>query len=46
MNQIKKLILSSILVGFVSCSTHKKSCDAYHSGNPHNGKKPYFLRKK
>ena len=46
MNQIKKLILTSIFIGFVSCNTHKKPCEVYHSGNPHNGKKPYFLRNK
>ncbi len=46
MNHIKKLILSSLLMGFVSCNTYKKPCDAYQSGNPHINKKPYFLRNK
>ncbi len=34
-----------MLMGFVSCNTYKKPCDAYHSGNPHINKTPYFLRK-
>ncbi len=46
MNIFKKLILSSILIGFVSCSTSKGICDAYANGNPNHGKKPYYQRKK
>lgn len=46
MNILKKLILSSILIGFVSCATPKGKCDAYATGNPNHGKKPYYQRKK
>ena len=46
MKHLKLIILSILLIGFVSCNVHKKTCDAYHSGNPHANKKPYFKRKK
>lgn len=38
------IILSSLIL--LSCNTSKNVCDAYHTGNPNNGKKPYYLRKK
>lgn len=41
MNILKKLILSSILVGFISCSTSKAKCDAYANANKTNSKKTH-----
>lgn len=43
---MRKIVIILGVLTLLGCKSNKGVCDAFHSGNPNHGKKPYYLRKK
>lgn len=41
---MRNILIILITLMVLGCARTKGVCEAYHTGNPNNGKKPYYLR--